>query len=79
MNTKSTFSRLQVTVMFEPTRLAPATLHRAYAMLVPAPPRPTGPGPTARLILQSAPLHTTESKGGPDEDAASRALRAGVV
>jgi hypothetical protein len=65
---------LQVTVMFEPNRLAPATLHQAYALLLPYPSRPhcfTSP----LLAPQLEDGCAAEEKGASDEDGPARAVR----
>ncbi len=79
MDTKHRLPRLAVTVMFEPTRLAPDTLHIAYTLLLPGPGRAAGSWPLARLILEPFLRSAAEPPGGTDEDAPSGALRPRIV
>ncbi len=65
---------LPVMVLFEPTRLAPATLHQAYALLLPYPHRPhrfTSP-PLATPLEDGG---AVEGKGANDADVPACALR----
>jgi hypothetical protein len=79
MDTQHPRARLEVTVMFEPTRLAPATLHLAYTLLLPGPGRAAGSWPLARLSPEPFLLSAAEPSGGTDEDAPSGALRPRIV
>jgi hypothetical protein len=79
MATKHRLPRLEVTVMFEPTRLAPDLLHHAYTVLLPGPGRAAEPRPPTQLLSEPLALAGAEPQGGTDEHAPSGALCARVV
>ncbi len=74
MNTQHHLQPVAVTVLFEPTRLAPACLQDAYRLLLPLPRHLTESCPPA-----PAPPTFTEQREAPHESLANSTLRPGIV